>query len=324
MNEDMHSLLGRYFSGEATAEEKYAVKQWVQASRENEAEFTALEQLWNRSGAEETIAFDTEKAWQKVNQRIQQPVQQQGKVVNLFKKRIAIAVAASLVLVAAVWWLIGRNDDTETLIADAGTKEVVLEDGTKVYLRKGATLNWPRHFAKDSRQVTLTGEAFFDVTPDPSKPFMITADEAMVKVVGTSFTVNANAGKVELVVKTGRVQFGPLNDTTKKVLVEPGEKAVFEAGKLEKESNTNVNFNAWQTRHIVFENTPLPEVAKTLSDYFAVSITIKKDDAEQLVSSGVTASFNDQSLQSVLDELSQITTCHIQKLDDTHYEIGIR
>jgi transmembrane sensor len=323
MSEEIHSLLGKYFSGQATEEEAAMVKQWVSASAENQEEFNVLQKIWNRLEEHEAVSFDTEQAWQKVNAGIRSPAKG-GKIIGFSKWKAAIAVAASLVLVAAVWWMMSDKDTTRTIMADTHIKEVQLPDGSKVYLRKGATLTYPEPFEKSSRDVTLTGEAFFDVTPDAARPFLITAGRSYVRVVGTSFSVDATGTFVELVVKTGKVNFGPLADTSYKLLITPGKKAILVSDHTITVSDADANAVPWMSKQLVFTNTPLSEVAATLSDYYNVSIILKKEDAAQIASDSITIRFNDQPLSSALNELSLISTYHIQEKDKDSYEISIK
>lgn len=314
----IHSLLAKYFNNETTAEENEAVQQWIAVSEENRADFELLQKLWARSGEQEEIIFDTEKAWQAVHTTIHEktPV----RTISLFTRRAAIAAAAVIVLLG-LWWLISTSSNTIIIVADTAVKEVKLQDGSEVFLRKGATLKYPRSFAAHSREVSLTGEAFFEVTHDAAKPFRIQAAQAAVEVVGTSFTVNTNNNRVELIVKTGLVKFAAIGETH---LVPAGERALLAGNTITQQRNADDNFNAWQSRQLVFGNTLLPEVARTLSDYYNVNITLDKQDAAQLSTARVTARFNNQSLQSALQEISLITSYHINRISEDNYEISIK
>ncbi|HYF29561.1 MAG TPA: FecR domain-containing protein [Chitinophagaceae bacterium] len=321
MTDEMHNLLGKYFSGQATAAEEAIVQQWAAASEENRADFGLLEKLWHKSGDHEPIVFDTEKAWQAVNAKIRAG---KAPVRSMRQYSKMIAVAASIVLLLGVWWLYNNMYGSQTVAADVAVQEVLLRDGSRVYLRKGAKLEYPRRFNKGRREVSLTGEAFFEVTPDPASPFSINAAGARVEVVGTSFIVNTNGNRVELVVKTGRVNFGNAGNMDGKIQVSAGERALLAGNELTKELNRDENFNAWQTRRLVFNNTPLPQVIAALNDYYNVSIGIKREDAAQLSAAGLTARFNNQPLPAVLDEIELITSYRIQRLSDTQYEISIK
>jgi ferric-dicitrate binding protein FerR (iron transport regulator) len=322
MSNEIHSLLAKYFNGESTAEENERVQQWIASSDENRAEFELLQKLWNRSAEQEEIAFDTTKAWQSVNAKIN-VARTPAKTVRMFSRRTAIASAAAIVLLLGLWWLMGRSN-TIDVYADVDVREVHLKDGSTVYLRKGSSLSYYRDYGEKGREVVLNGEAFFDVARDTTKPFRVVAGNADVQVLGTSFNVDENDDTVVLVVKTGLVKFGWSGDSKKSILVAAGERALFNAGALSKSRNTDENFNAWQSKKLVFNNTPLPQVAATLSDYYQVKIMLRNQDAAQLSAASLTAQFNNQSLSSVLEEISLITSYRVQRVSEGNYEISIK
>ena len=321
MSEDMYSLLARHFSGLATEEEKATINKWINSDEQNEADYRLLQQLWNQSAEPETISFDTEKALQAVTIKLddEENTRKRGKVFTL--KRM-VAVAASLIIIFMVWWLSFNRPHTRTVLAETDAQEVQLKDGSKVYLRKGAVLKFPDRFVKNTREVSLTGEAFFQVARNREKPFIITAAKTEVTVLGTSFSVIAGIDTVKLIVKTGRVNFNPLYNTGSKVIVSAGERAICTNNNITKEANTDPNFNAWQSKQLVFKNTPLKQVAATLSNYYKVNIGLNKKDMAQIAPTGITVTFSNQSLSSVLEELSLLTPYHIKKINDTSYEIS--
>jgi transmembrane sensor len=324
MNEEMHNLLGRFFSGEATEPEKNAVSEWRMANKENESAFALLEKMWQNTESPAAISFDTNAAWKKVDARISAH-SGKGKIIKMNTRRTAVAIAASVVIVLGLWWMIDRSDSgMKSVLANGDNQEVRLADGSIVKLRKGALLQYSSSFKKDRRDVSLTGEAFFHVTPDPLKPFVIKAATTEVQVVGTSFTVSTGNDSVELNVMTGRVNFAQSQSMTNKILVVAGEKALYAGGNLTKKVNLDPNFNAWQTKKLIFQRTPLSQVAADLGDYFGINIVFKKEDAAQLSAADFTDTFNDQSLDSVLEEFEKITTYSVRKTGGSNYEISIK
>ncbi|HEU4472779.1 MAG TPA: FecR domain-containing protein [Flavisolibacter sp.] len=319
MAEDIYSLLGRYFSNEASVEEEAAVQQWMRQSAANEEEFHLLRQLWTDSAGTPAVVFDTEKAWTRVGRKIsisQQPAGGRTRVL-----RLAMGIAASLILVLGSWWIWQRPGTELTIVADNGTREISLADGSRVYLRKGSSLRYDKGF--EQREVELKGEGFFDVKPDATRPFIITAANTEVKVLGTSFSVNTANSQVELIVKTGRVQFSAPDENAAPLLVTAGERALFSGGSFSKTLNTDTNFNAWQSGALIFNRTPVNEVAAALSRYYGINVTLKKQDSAQLSAASVTARFVNQPLSDVLEELSLITSYRIQKTSEGNYEISI-
>jgi len=322
MSEDIHSLLGKYFSGQLTTEETAAVLEWKNASEENASEFHLLEKIWQGFDETPPINFDTTNAWRRVDSVLQAAKPRQAKLITL--PRLVASVAALFVIVLGIWWLTGNlSSEMQTVTADAAM-EVRLDDGSVVSLRKGATLRYPSKFRGDRREVSLDGEGFFEVAHNPRHPFVIAAGDAEVTVLGTSFSLNTRGQGVELVVKTGKVRFALAKDVNNNLVVTAGEKATLSAGTFKKETNTDPNFDAWQTKKLVFNDTPLKTVAATLSDYFGVNISIAPADSAQIAENAVTHEFRDPSLESALQELELITTYQVKKIEDSNYEISIK
>ncbi|THU31125.1 DUF4974 domain-containing protein [Niastella caeni] len=321
MSEDIYNLLAKHFSGHVTEAEAAAIQQWRNASEDNQNDYRLLQKLWLETGEPEEIEFDTEGALQSVALQLQPPARGLTRVFTL--GRIA-AIAACLVIVLLIWWMTGPENSMQTIVADVAVKTIQLEDGSQVSLRKGATLQYPAHFSKNKREVILTGEAFFDVMHNTTQPFIITADVTSVTVVGTSFSVISGSDSVQLIVKTGLVRFNALRDTSNKVYVGAGERAVFIQDRLQKQVNTDENFNAWHSKQLVFKNTPLQQVAAALSNYYNVHIELAKQDSAQIANTTVTVTFNNQPLTTVLRDLSLITSYQIKKTDNQHYKISVR
>lgn len=321
MSEEIYNLLAKHFTGHANEAETVIIQQWIGANEQNKTDYRLLEKLWHQSGEPEEIDFDTEQALQNVARQLHAPAGStpRARIITLGK---AAAIAAAVVIVLLVWWLVNPHNSNRTIVADADVKEVLLEDGSQVYLRRGASLQYPDHFAKNKRAVQLTGEAFFNVAHNTAQPFIITAGSTNVTVVGTSFSVITHIDSVQLIVKTGRVRFNALSDTTNKVLVSAGEKAVFVQNHLRKEMNTDENFNAWQSKQLVFNNTPLQQVAATLSNYYQIQMSLNASDSAKIAPTTVTITFNDQSLATVLNELSLITSYQFKQKGNRQYAIS--
>lgn len=321
MSEDIYNLLAKHFSGHVNEAEAASIQQWRSASEENQNDYRLMQKLWQQTGEPEEFNFDTEGALQTVALQLQPPARGITRVFTL--GRIA-AIAACLVIVLLIWWLTGFKNNMRTVVADVTVKVIQLEDGSQVYLRKGATLQYPAHFSSNKRAVSLTGEAFFNVTHNAAQPFIITASATHVTVVGTSFSVISGNDSVQLLVKTGLVRFNALHDTITKVYVGAGEKALFAQNHLQKQVNTDENFNAWQSKQLVFNNTPLQQVAATLSNYYNVHIDLAGRDSAQIANTNVTITFNNQPLPAVLKDLALITSYQIRKTDNQHYQISVQ
>jgi transmembrane sensor len=321
MNDEMYNLLARHFSGQATAEEEIAVKNWIAENEQHKLSYAELSRMWLQTGESQIIYFDTDAAWKKVATAISPAEKEQAKVVRLFNWKKAVAIAAVLVALAGIWWIFTNTSNDLRVTADIDNQLVALEDGSKIYLRKGSSIKYPKHFKKDGREAELTGEAFFDIAKDPAKPFVLTADVTQVKVLGTSFLVNSTGRRIEVILKTGRVQFG-LPESPSPIIMNPGDKVTYDYKVFKVERNSDPNFDAWQKREMVFVNTPLPEVAATLSHYYNVNVRLKPGETDKLVKETVTITFKNQTLENAISELELISSFHIKKLSETEYQVS--
>jgi ferric-dicitrate binding protein FerR (iron transport regulator) len=151
---------------------------------------------------------------------------------------------------------------------------VILPDSTHVWLNAGSTLRYPETFADSRRLVSLEGEAFFEVTKDATKPFIIETASTETKVLGTSFNVKAMLDKpVTVTVATGKVQFGPLGSERKVVLL-PGDAGTFDPQQqaLTNQRNEDPRFLEWHNHTLIFTKTPLAQVFKTLEEVYHIHI----------------------------------------------------
>jgi transmembrane sensor len=287
-------LLAKYLSNEVNSREKLEVETWLNQSVENREELEqSRKMLDNIDAFYKAKRFDSDVAWNTLKANInpaQLTVVQRNnigkEVFTRFYKYAAIIVFAVL-LGSAGYYFGFRNKVTEVYSEIISTQnqvinEYILPDGSVVALNSNSKLVFPKHFKGDTREVTIYGEAFFDVKPNPEKPFIINAGNAQVKVVGTSFNVCAypETETVEVVVKTGKVQVINKNTETLSdvnlVFLIPGEKGTLfnKSSILEKSENSNPNYLAWKTRDFIFNDIPLNEVFQCLEKTYHVKIQV--------------------------------------------------
>jgi ferric-dicitrate binding protein FerR (iron transport regulator) len=311
-------LLAKYLSNEVNSREKLEVETWLSQSAENRDELEQCRKMLDTIDAfYKANRFDSDIAWNKLRAKIN-PMQLTvvkrkniGKeVISRYYKYAAIIVFA--ILLGSAGFYIGfRNKVTEVyseIISPQNQviNEYTLPDGSVVALNSNSKLVFPKHFKGDTREVTIYGEAFFDVKPNPEKPFIINAGNAQVKVVGTSFNVSAypESETVEVVVKTGKVQVINKNRETLPVLNEvyltPGEKGTLfnSSNILEKSENPNPNYLAWKTRDFTFNEVPLNEVFQCLEKTYHVKIRVEEPELNDLI---LNAQFDKKSIDFILN-----------------------
>jgi ferric-dicitrate binding protein FerR (iron transport regulator) len=297
-------LITRYFAGEATPFEVTRLNEWVESSPANRHLFDEYRKTWQETEKvriDDTIDLDQE--WAALRSRMKAPEAPKAKTVT-FGLRWYMRVAAMLVLLAIPTFLIYRHFSGPAMVRlEGGTTAMVvtLSDGTSVSLDQGAVLEFPESFRENSREVRLTGQAFFDVTHDAAKPFVVEAGEARIEVLGTTFTVDTrtSGGDMEVILATGKVKVSYTAHPEEQAILTPGEKAEIAPGGMGiiKTLNDDPNFMAWKTRILRFDNTPLSVIAATLSEVYHKPVRVTGNG---LASCRVTATFDNQSLESVL------------------------
>lgn len=308
-----HDLLAKYLLGETSAAEVKQVEQWLQQSPENQREFNSLKQLFQASAFKAAPAdVDADKAWKNVKAKMDGGAER-GRIItmerkNNFKTYFSVAAAIVALAVAAVVIRVYQHRVPAVQYARftaASQKQTdTLPDGSVVTLNKNTTLTYPVAFANNERKVTLHGEAFFDVVKDSTRPFIIEAGGAEIKVLGTSFNVRAydTLATVEVVVETGIVQ---LRSAAKNesVMLEPGSKGVYTKtnAALSKSSNDDLNYAFWRSNKLTFRNTPLKEVVDALNNYYAAGISYENENIGRC---RFTATFEHDSLSAILEILS--------------------
>ena len=161
-----------------------------------------------------------------------------------------------------------------TLMTPMGGKyEVRLSDGTTVVLNSGSSLEFPVGFHGSERRVKLSGEAYFEVTKDPLKPFIVESGKGRIKVLGTRFNISnyADDGVLKTTLISGKIEFTELN-TAQSVVLKPGEQASVKAGHLQVDPVSAEDFMAWKNDMFVFSNEELSVIMRQLSRWYDVDV----------------------------------------------------
>ncbi|RYE20288.1 MAG: DUF4974 domain-containing protein, partial [Sphingobacteriales bacterium] len=184
-----------------------------------------------------------------------------------------------------------------------------LPDGSFVTLNKHSHIEFSENRNGKTRDVKLTGEAFFNVAPDKSKPFIISVNDVKVQVVGTSFNVKSDVKKTEVIVETGIVKVAKnSNDVTLK----PNEKATVysNAAKPVKELNDDVLYNYYRTKEFVCNATPLWRLADVLNEAYGVNINIPDQRLRQMA---ITTTFRNEPIENILAVIGETFNIKVER-----------
>ncbi len=304
-NSELIHLTALKLTGEGSHEELARLDELLAQNELNQALHNELVKTWD--GVEKIAGItqvETDEEWS----RLQRAIHNSSKQSSSFP---FLRIAASIVLLVGVGLVVyfSTRDNRTTIVAQQIQTEV-LKDGSSVTLNTASELKYSPSFGDETREVILEGEAFFEVERDKEKPFIIHTPSLDIKVLGTSFNVQALASKptAEVVVVTGTVE---ISYDGKSIQLEVGEKGILNkrSGQLFKTFNNDVNFMSWRTKKFTFNDVPLENVIELLNNAYQSNLYIGGTTIQKCP---VTVSFENQSLASILEVLKVTLDLTIQ------------
>lgn len=171
-----------------------------------------------------------------------------------------------------------------TLTVPRGAEyNLTLADGTHIWMNADSELKYPIKFTGENREVYLKGEAYFDVAPDASCPFIVNVGELNIRVLGTSFNVMAYAdeARIETTLESGRVE---IRQNRKEVELQPGMQAVYEksSGKLSSRKVNTLLYTSWKDSQMVFEELRLEELFNRLGRWYDVDVFYQNNELKDI------------------------------------------
>ncbi|RYY29557.1 MAG: DUF4974 domain-containing protein [Sphingobacteriaceae bacterium] len=308
-NHRFNHLFNLYTQNKATETQIAELFQLLKQLPEDDRFDPAFFALWEEINTEENIR---EPDWKQLYQQVTAPVG----VPKIKRFNYAWHYAAAAVFIgvfsAILFSVLHQPKPQETYITYTvpykTTKTLVFEDGSKAVLNAGTTLKYPKHFGGKTREITLDGEAFFQVVHLSNKPFIVHSGKLQTQVLGTSFNVDAYAksASMKVTVVTGKVAVKEAS-TGKQYMLTPNQQAVF--------STTKASFKkvliadaenkiAWQDGKLIFEDATLDEVASQLSLKFGVPTTLSNP---QLKNCRISAVFQHKQLSQILEVVTKLT-----------------
>ena len=276
-------LIIKSLKGTLTDDERAVFEKWA-GDPGNDRLYRRIVRLWNetRRKASESCP-DENAAWRRIVRIIDRPA---GKSRRLF---YAAAACAAAVLVSGLsWYALSDMDpssgDSISFSNVAGKTVALLPDSSEVWLRNGANVRYAGNFGKRTRNVSLSGEAFFDVSKDPSKPFRINVSGLGIEVLGTSFDVKECRDRVEVSLVEGTVKLIPdcidSGDFTKDSdgiqVITAGEIASYvkSSGAISVRKGDTAHHALWAKDRLSFRDENIESVCRDLSVWYGVKIDI--------------------------------------------------
>jgi ferric-dicitrate binding protein FerR (iron transport regulator) len=291
-------LLVKHLLSETTAAEQEQVREWLIADEANLVYYNQLKKIWDESRALAlATTADENKAWKKFQQRVQ-PAPVRRASFGWMK------VAASIIVVIAIgtlaYWGSNRPVKEMTVLAQKSVLNDTLPDGSVVTVNKGSSISYPSKFKGDTRKLALKGEAFFNVTPNKEKPFIISVNDVLITVMGTSFNVKSINGSTEVVVESGIVKVTKAGNTVE-VKADEKIRIGINDSVLTKEEVSDQLYKYYRTKEFICDETPLWKLVDVINEAYHSNIVIGNPALRDMT---LTTTFNNESLEQVLNVIS--------------------
>ena len=302
-------LLARYYTDEASAQERAEAEAWIALTEENKKYANQIKVIIeNAAQVKATHTYSTDKAWIKVESKINEA---ETKVVALNPKagiwQWTMRIAASVLLLISIiyigqQWFIPKNIELN-LQSENTVLQDTLPDGTAIVLNKNSSMAYVADKKGSQQRVQLKGEAHFSMAETKASDFVIETFGVYVHDIGTKFNLRSYSDEEEIIVavEEGEVKF--YSDKDEGIHVFAGETGYYNKHeqKFYKNEVIDVNMLAYKTKVFVFNNASLAIIINALNDVYNTHIQLSGN----IGNCQVTVSFKDESIESIADILAE-------------------
>jgi ferric-dicitrate binding protein FerR (iron transport regulator) len=315
------NLLAKYFGGNATEKELLQLEEWIATSPENEAEFMRMTKLYELAGTPENarLELNTEAAKQQFSDyRAKSDEKKRVPFRPAAIKRNWLVGAAAVGLLLLATTLFWQKQDTNPIVLSAQLEplKTQLADATTVHLSAGSTLTYDASFAKKNKEISLNGEARFDVGTLGNGKIRVAANETFIEDIGTVFEVSAFERNeyVQVKVTEGLVKF--YTATNKGIVVNAHETGIYD--KRTKKFRIAARYKMENGNELVqlnLDGVTLQQAVRIIEN--AYGITVKLDDGD-FADKQITVSFTNEKAETVLYIMSQTLGLKVEKIGDRY------
>ncbi|NGP89812.1 FecR family protein [Fodinibius halophilus] len=326
-------LLARYLADECTAEETQKVEQGVAKDVENAQKLKQFKRIWDISEEDHSSmhgVFDTGEQWQQLQSRLEKEGElnresKRDSFAAKYRSASVHSMTQKLIRVAAIFLIAGligvfayqnwyepKPEVSETVLREVSTANAQrvnlrLADGTEVMLNADSDIKFPNQFDEDIREVYLMGEAYFDVATNSKRPFVIHSRGAVVRVLGTAFTVRSyeEDRQVQIVVEEGKVSVEDSSaESANKALLTANEMGSYSLNSNEITTSKVDDIQlylSWKKGYLKFRDKPMKEVALALERRYGVEVSFQSSEIRD---KQLTAFLKSRSIKNVLNVIA--------------------
>ena len=329
------SIIGKNLEGNISPDEEKALNEWINSSNTNKQLYFQIKELWYHK-QDQTNNSQAIAAYDKLINRIkfaegiqaQSRVQRLSSQVNQFIKYAAIIFFFISFSFLSYYYITHESSKNEfcTISVPKGNKsEIVLPDGSKIWLNNNSKLTYPKNFNQSVRQVELIGEGYFEIQRNVKVPFIVKTSDISIKVLGTKFNISAypNDKFIETTLISGKVTVQSNENPEVISTLNPGESMTFDKlnNRAAIASVDTKFYTYWMKGEFVFKDERFETLAKRIERIYNVEI-IFEDPA--LKEKTYTGDFKvDDNIYSILEIFKRSTSVPIEYVTDRN-KITIR
>ena len=316
-------LVTKYLSKEITPKEQDKLKEYL-ASTEYEEQFAQIKNKWDEYEAPiEYLKFDENKGYEKLISKINKydadhvKLRKNISFKRMWHNNIFTRVAASIVILMILFMgvLYIQYSTNNDFVKDTwyekttslGQKSILtMLDGTKIILNAESSLKYPKHFDKNKREVFLKGEAYFEVTHDSERPFIVTSDNISTTVLGTKFNIKSFPEDKEIAVSLVEGSVKINSESSEEIFLTPSQQLLYDktTGREEVGQFDVLQVTGWKDNILIFNNVSLEKAFAELERSFGVEFQLQDDS---LKNTKIKANFKNESFWTIVKVIKSAT-----------------
>ncbi len=306
----------KYLENKCSEEEKRAVILWVASSDANQKLFNKVKAEYVASKLKEVSTHENNSVY-----------------TNTFKKKkkttyyFAAVASAMVILISVAYFSLKQQDfDVNNEYSDQSINKIatnrgdqyslLLPDGTTVILNSDSKITYPKQFSGLTREVTLQGEAYFDVMHNPEKPFIVKTSDLDIRVLGTTFNIKSYSEDktIQATLVSGKVEVFK-KESSSKLVLKPSQRATLNKSqnKITLDKVVTKDIISWKSGKLVFKEASLENVLKDIERKYNVSFEVKSD---KLLKYKYTGSFDDLKVEEIMEILEISSPIYFEKNND--------
>ena len=285
-----------FLNGSLDAESHAVLRQWIKEKPENREYFQNTVAIWKATGVMSNAdGFDVTSAIGKFKEETQP-----ANLIDFYRRALKLSAAAIILLLCGVsslfflWQsersaseMVEEYKEYVVEVPDGAKSKITFPDGSVVWLNAGSKVTYDSNFARESRNVGLTGEGYFEVSKNKELPFVVNTGKLTVKVLGTKFNLKSyeEDSEVKVTLKEGAVKVGDFLTDTAPVVLKPNQRFTFKkmTQTIQVDSVDASHIENWRNGAMTFDKVPLEEIAKELRRLYNIPIRIESDKLKHIV-----------------------------------------